>query len=152
MSMRDYERAASLLRRHADEHDFVGAHDERIVTAAETVLGVAFPPTYRRFLLELGAGDVGGEEIYGVITEDFEHSSVPDAIWLTRKLRAEGHLPQDLIVIYSTGDGDYYGLDASQANHEGEYPVVAWSESREVIASDFGAFFLDIVRDALAES
>jgi hypothetical protein len=149
MGMPELEDGLKSVRAHPNDTDFVGARDERLVAAGKAALGMAFPPTYRRFVLELGTGSVGGEEVYGVINEDFEHSSVPDAIWLTLKQRAQFRLPSAMIVMYGTGDGDYYLLDTSRADADGECPVVAWSPGFDAIASDFGAFFLATVQEAL---
>jgi hypothetical protein len=100
-------------------------------------------------LLELGAGSFAGEEFYGVISSDFAHSSIPDAVWLTLKLRAESELPLGIVLVHSNGYGDYYGIDASRSDAEGERPVVLWDDGLEVAAPDFGSFFLTGVRAAL---
>jgi antitoxin YobK len=65
---------------------------------------VRFPPTYRRFLLEYGAGNVRSTEIYGVMDDDFENSSVPDAIWHNLTTRREGY-SEGLFSFYAVGDG-----------------------------------------------
>jgi hypothetical protein len=106
MALADYEIAAALIRSHPDLADFAGPRDEELVRAAEEALGVRFPPSYRRFLREYGAGSFGGQEIYGVIDADFESSGVPDAVWNTLGLRHDGDIPPDLVVVYATGDGE----------------------------------------------
>jgi hypothetical protein len=57
-----------------DDADVVGERPEALVDPAEQTLGLRFPPSYRAFVRELGAGDAGGEEFYGVI-DDFENST-----------------------------------------------------------------------------
>jgi hypothetical protein len=49
--MAQYEEALRLLEDHLDQSDFEPQPSERVERAEET-LGVRFPPTYRRFLLE----------------------------------------------------------------------------------------------------
>src|SRR5258705_5481933 len=83
------------------------------------------------------------------LSSDFAHSSIPDAVWLTLKLRAESGLPLRIVLVHSNGYGDYYGIDASRPDAEGERPVVLWDDGLEVAAPDFGSFFLTGVRAAL---
>ncbi|MCZ7567371.1 MAG: SMI1/KNR4 family protein [Ardenticatenaceae bacterium] len=152
MSMRDYELAANMMEEHPNTMDFIGPRPESLVRTAEQALGVTFPPTYRRFLLEYGAGGFGSSEIYGVIDENFEESSIPDAIWYTLTERKEVNLPNGLVVIYAVGDGGLYCLDL-QSKKVDEAPVVVYEpglpneeQFYEVVAKDFGEFLLDLVQ------
>jgi hypothetical protein len=152
VSVRDYEEALGLIEDFLDEADFESQPADR-VDRAEQALGVRFPPTYRRFLLELGAGGVGSEEIYGLINDDFEDSRPPQAVGLTLELRREGQISDELVVIYNLGQGSYYAIDTSRADADGEAPVVGFTpgltnagDELEVIAPDFGSFLLETVR------
>jgi hypothetical protein len=125
--MAQYEEALRLLEDHLDQSDFEPQPLERVERAEET-LGVRFPPTYRRFLLELGAGGVGSQEIYGVVDDD-------------------------VIAIYGLGQGSVYGLATGRAGPDGEAPVVGFtpglsqpSDDHEVVSPDFGCFFLETVQ------
>ena len=82
MSLEKYRRARELITK-AGGGDFAGPRPEALVARAEAALGLRFPPSYRQFLLDLGAGDVGGFEVYGIIDDDFADARVPDAIALT---------------------------------------------------------------------
>ena len=90
------------------------------------------------------------------VDDDFDNSSVPDAIWLTLRSRRTAQLPKSLILVSDTGDGGYYAIDRSQIAPDGESPVVEWWPGVSadaigqfrVVASDFGAFLLDLVRRA----
>ena len=151
------ESALELIEANPDECHFVGGRDDRLVVLAEEALGLRFPPSYRLFVLRLGAGNVGAEEIYGLIDENFVDSSVPDGIWLTLRERQDSGLPTHMIVVYSDGMGGYFVLDTNQIGADGECPVVVWHPGRsevgddlEVIAEDFGAFFLETVTAELA--
>ena len=66
-----------------------GKQSEEIIVSAEKKIGYHFPPTYRNFLIKYGAGNIGSSEIYGVISRDFENSSIPDAVWYALKMRKE---------------------------------------------------------------
>jgi hypothetical protein len=152
MALADYEIAAALIRSHPDLADFAGPRDEELVRAAEEALGVRFPPSYRRFLREYGAGSFGGQEIYGVIDADFESSGVPDAVWNTLGLRHDGDIPPDLVVVYATGDGERLCVQSSAS----DTPMLAiWpgsDEEPEVAASDFGTWFKEIVEGEIADA
>lgn len=138
-------RAARDLIDGAPDADFVGPRPEELVAAAERALGLSFPPAYRAFVLELGAGDVGGEEFFGVIDDDFEHAAVPDGVWLTLRERADSGLLGDLILVHAPGDGSYHAVEPGGA-------VVRWAPGRapEQVAGDFDEFLRRTVADALA--
>ena len=101
-------------------------------------------------MAELGCGDIEGLEFYGLIGDDFDSSSIPDAIWLTLNERKSG-LPSNLVLIYATGDGTYYALDTDQINSDGENPVVSYelNGSAEKIADNYGAFMLSELKTML---
>src|SRR5260370_37232531 len=83
VSNKSYEQAVQFMRQFPDLMDFVGPRSESLVSTAEQFLSIKFPPDYRRFLLEFGAGSFGSFEILGVIRENFENSKVPNGIWYT---------------------------------------------------------------------
>jgi hypothetical protein len=147
MGMAELERALDAVR-DSDRAHFVGPREPTLVAAAEEALGVSLPPTYRRFVAELGAGSIGGREIYGAITENFVDSSIPDGIWLTLDERERFGFPNHLVIIGDTGMGEFYVLDTSRRDDTGESPVVVWvagqsqdGDHLELVAPDFGSFF-----------
>ena len=81
MSMEKYLSAVRLIN-NSGEGDFAGPKPDALIEKAEGALNLKFPPTYRRFLKEFG-DDVGGEEFYGIISDEFENSTIPNGIWLT---------------------------------------------------------------------
>jgi hypothetical protein len=154
MGLDEYEKAVHLMNDHPELQGFVGERSETLVQAAEKTLGLKFPPSYRRFVLEFGAGNFGAFEVYGVIHSNFESSSVPDAVWCTLDERKSGDLPPDLVVIHHDGFGGYHCIDCKKSPEEG--PIVTYypgyqrsRQSREIIANDFGAFFLEFVGQQL---
>jgi hypothetical protein len=155
--MSEYQEAAALVEPHLGESDFEAQPEDR-VSRAEEVLGVRVPPSYRRFLLELGSGAVGSEEIYGLVNDDFDDHRPPQMVGLTRAFRREGHISDDLVVIYNVGQGSWYALDMSRAGPDGEAPVVAFTPGLNSpdddlleIAPDFGTFFRDALRTDVGE-
>lgn len=152
MSMADLQEALRLIATNAGRGFFAGPRDPALVASAERVLG-GLSPTYREFVKKLGAGNFGAFEIYGVVDEEFEDSSVPNGVWLTLNERRENGLPSELIVIGSTGDGDYYCIE--QRGGE-ESPVLIYEtgvpperQRGEEVAQDFGEFLLSGVRDEI---
>ncbi|GAE47616.1 hypothetical protein JCM21738_4614 [Mesobacillus boroniphilus JCM 21738] len=70
-------------------------------------------------------GDVFGEEIFGLGTEE---TGIPNMVWITKELRKEGNLPNNLICIYFADDGEYLCLDCTQlqSNNDDNAPVVSF--------------------------
>lgn len=162
MSMQDYEKAKELvteaLKKPGVISTFVGPRPLTLVNLAQDHLSVKFPETYRRFLLEFGAGGISSFEIFGVVQEDFENPDYRhiDVVWLTLKERKEWRLPSFLIPIFDLGDGELFCLDLR--NKEGdEAKVVAFipgfsspTQVLDVIADDFGAFLIWLVKQELS--
>jgi len=150
MSLRDLELAFELIDDHGGG-DFEGEKDSSLIGDAEKALNLVFPPTYKKFLTRLGCGDIEGMEFYGLIDNDFNNSSIPDAIWLTLEERKSG-LPKHLVLVNAIGDGGYYALDTGQTNEDGECPVVAYelNGQAEKVADDFGSFLLSELKTILS--
>ncbi|WP_231559800.1 SMI1/KNR4 family protein [Geobacillus subterraneus] len=105
--------------------------------------------------MSFGAGNFGSQEIFGIISSDFENSSVPDAIWYTLTERREGNLPSNLLIIYDTGSDEVFCLDFNKIDNN-EPKVVSFflgvdldNQKYEIIANDFGSFLLDLVKREL---
>jgi hypothetical protein len=154
--MDDLDQFLRLVEEHDDEADFVGPRGAALVEAAESALGVSFPPTYRRFVTELGAGDIAGQEFYGIVSGEFVSSSVPNGIWLTLTARREWPLPGSMVVVGFDGGIGYYVLDTAKGVADQEPPVELWhpgasvpGEPLEQVAADFGAFVLRLTSDSL---
>ena len=124
MSNQDLETALELIDENGGVN-FEGNKDSALIEKEEQALGLKFPATYKKFLAKLGCGDIEGLEFYGIIDENFESASIPDAIWLTLDER-KSSLPNNLILVYATGDGAYYAIDTCQVNSDGENPVVLY--------------------------
>lgn len=145
MSVADYRAATELIERDGGG-DFVGPRPDVLVADAEGALGLPFPAEYRAFVSDLGAGDVGGQEFFGIVDANFVDSSIPDAVWLTLRERQDSGLPGHLILVHATGDGGYHAVDTAGA-------VVLWAPGRpdtEEVAPSFGEFFRRTVEEALA--
>lgn len=147
-----YLQAIKEIEKNGPLADFVGPQPEDRIKRAEDALGLRFPEDYRDFVLRFGCGNFGSEEIYGVLTDDFAHSGVPDAVWMTLDERRRCGLRTDLLVIYVTGEGFFHALTCAN----GTAAVVEWMPGRSdrmsslrQVASGFGEFLLGRVEQVL---
>lgn len=155
MGMPEYQEAKDIMLRNTGRAHFAGPRPARLLDKAEQVLGIRFPASYRAFLLDFGAGSFGSFEIYGIIGEDFENSSVPDAIWFTLTERREVDLPADMLVIGDAGTGELYCLRTLPSDREGAVVLIdpgAFSTDSigQQVAQDFGYFILENVQRQLS--
>lgn len=155
MSVKAYQEAKQIILNN-DIADFVGGRTTELINLAEEKLGLRLTGLYLDYLQTFGAGNFGAQEIYGIISDDFENSSVPDAIWYTLTERKEINLPSNLLVIYDTGSDELFCLDFNQLDDKGEPKVVSFvpgveleSQTYEIIANDFGDFLLDLVKQEI---
>ena len=148
MSIQKYLEARELID-SAGGGDFEGAKPESLVAKAEAALELTFPSSYRRFLLEMGCGDINGVEVFGLINDNFEKSTVPNGIWLTLNERHAIGLHSAYVIVGDGGDGTYYALDTRHVDSAGEVPVVQLSvdgQHSEKVADSFGDYLLEAVR------
>lgn len=83
MSLASYKNAISIMNGNKDKWFFTGSKSKELITLAEERLGIKFWKIYMEFLRRYGAGNFGAQEVYGIIGDDFDNSSVPDVIWYT---------------------------------------------------------------------
>ncbi len=143
MSLVDLHNAFDLIEKY--DGSFIGERSVDLIAKAEEALGCEFPPTYKEFVSIYGCGDIEGLEFYGLTDSNFDNSGVPNAVWLTLDER-KSNFPDNLVLIYSIGDGNYAALKVDEISEGQENPVVLISpvgEILEVIASDFGSFMLE---------
>lgn len=154
LSIDHYKQAIAIMESDVTKYSILGPRPEELVAKAEKELGLHFASQYRDFLLRFGTAHIGYHEIYGVIDDDFENSSVPDAIWYTLVERHKGdvRLPSHLVIISDTGDGGLLCLDFKRLTNDSEPTVVHYepgladkSQTYEVVAADFGDFLLDCI-------
>jgi hypothetical protein len=152
MSLVTYQKAKQVIQTNEDIADFIGGRTNELIKLAEEKLDITFTGLYLNYLQTFGAGNFGAQEIYGIINDDFENSSVPDAIWYTLSERKAINLPNNLLIIYDTGSDELFCLDFNQLDEKKEPKVVSFvpgieltKQRYEIIANDFGDFLLDLV-------
>ena len=135
----------SIIEQNPDICDIGRPASPTLIEKAESFLRVRFPADYRRFLERWGTLAVGPLEFYGITGEEFESSSVPNAIWITNVKRQQVGLPAELVILFDNNGAEYYCLDASRADVS---RVVIWdTRSRKVRAVKADSLFEFIVNE-----
>lgn len=148
--LKNYEDALEMIRNdNSGKAFFSGSKSDYLIDKAEDVLGFKFSPMFKKFISELGAGSYGSIEFLGIIDDDFEESCVPDGIWYTLNERKSSKLPNNLLVIYETGDGQLYCQDYNNIENA-EPKIVLYTpgvgideQTFEIVANNFGEFFTE---------
>src|SRR5699024_7027672 len=107
MSLESYQTAKRMIL-SSDDSDFVGGCTNELIDKAQSTLGMKFTGLYKDYLQTFEAGITESQEIYGIVHDEFENSTVADSIWLTLNERTESSLPSHLLVIYDAGDDELY--------------------------------------------
>jgi len=129
-----------------------GGQSEVMVSAAESKLGVLFPPSFREYLLKWGNVSCDGYEYYGLTSNsDFENASVPNCVWFTLKKRVDVGLPNSLIVFRNVNDEEYICVDTDQTLEGDERKVVIWDNLERTISKVLDINFADYLCEELAE-
>lgn len=134
--MEFYKKAKEIMDMEVTE--YVGGASKDEIECAMKELSVTFPESYKAFLNDFGAGDAGGEIIFGIT--DIEEENVVE---VTKMERREG-LPDNFVIINYLDD-TFFCLDISKMKND-ECPVVELSEDYKVtktVAKSFGQFLYD---------
>lgn len=99
----------------------------REIEAAQSELGLLFPPSYRLFLERFGAVLGDGFEIAG-LTPDLgeEQPTWSDMLSSTLMYRRQDALPEDSVYISDNGAGLSYFLKCSRSDPTFEGAVIEW--------------------------
>ena len=155
MSYQNFEKAITLAQQCEGYWDGGGKSIE-VVDRAEELMGFKFSRQNYQYFNQYGFIEFFGNEIYGIIKDDFSGTHVGCSIEATLKDRKEYNLPSKWLILYFFDDGYYGYLDYSQLNEEGEPPVImAIYNGKEFVmvkkvAEDLGDFLLELVQKQLA--
>ena len=153
--MSDLEQVFQLIDGNKDIQYIGGNRSRLLIEEAEGKLNYKFPPTYSLFLRKYGFGGIGTLEVNGITDSCLDKPGEINVVWFALEERRTG-MPENFIIISSTGFGPQYVLDSSQPDQYGEYPVLLWHcgdplNTTEKVAEDFGEFLLEQVQQALVE-
>ena len=156
MSTVTFDKVSRMIAEYPKLTHCLGGVDEARIAAAESILGIRFPNSYREFLRRFGRLNFGSSEFYGLeqhLLDVRQSSCVEQTLWA----RDMGRFPRPLVIIYDTGwEGEVLCLDTSQMNEDNECPVVNWvggmeesHQPRRVIASTYLGFLTDYIQQAI---
>jgi hypothetical protein len=104
-----------------------GPASDEAVQAAESMLGVALPPSYRGFLARFGAVEIDGRSFAGLTCGDV--GSAGDVVAFTTHARDNYQLPAHYVALdFQDGDA-FLCIDTEQRRADGESPIVLVSPS-----------------------
>ncbi len=156
MSYVNFLSAINLLDLNSRHYSAIIPQSEENIKSAEGAIELKFPETYKLFLKQFGSLDISSQSIFGLTNNnDFSQYLYENIVCNVKEIRqddSDPRFPHYLIPIHALGNGELSCLDTSQMNDQGECPVVAWyfgatlpNGKFEVLAEDFGAFFLEKV-------
>lgn len=149
--MQKLKEAIEIIRADPENGSFKGNIKESTISTAESLLGLAMPPSYKHFLSEFGAGNYKYKEFYGITREvDLDKGSVPNAIWYTLDQRTTDELPPGLIVVGASDFNELFVIDTRTVDADKESPVAIWipglskkNDKLQVVAKSFGEYLLN---------
>jgi hypothetical protein len=146
-------RLIEQLRAAGGEVDVSGAVGDAAIRQVEQALGVPLPASYRVFLREFGAIDVGMRTIGGIYWEDRPLVQIRGNVhWNTVQQREELGLREELLVLEIQEDEWYACLDTAY-ERGGECPVRGIDrppmKGNRVITRSFGAYVLHFLTGVL---
>ncbi len=154
--MTSIEKAVNIIKQNLDLSHFHGRIDNNVIKQVEERLNTRFPDSYHYFLQELGVGNFGDKEFYGIINGHLDHPSLPNMIWLNENRFKNDLLPKGFLVIYIYGDGSPVCINTKIVDEYGESPVGILNipnkeNTFEKIADSFGDFFLSMLLRVLKQ-
>ena len=132
-----------------DFFDFTGGVEDTIINEASNAIALPFPPEYREFLKQLGAGGVSSEEFIGLGGAD--HINVVMIFNHLREPSKFSVFPESFIPIRSDGYGNYDCIDTKSPTSMGEFKIVAWlhdggdNQVCEELSTSYWEWFLSIL-------
>ena len=97
--------------------DFTGGVCQESILMAQKALEVAFPISYRWFLMTFGMGSFGDLEIFGLVEAEKglqKKRGAPDLLFMTERLRSLTGLPHGYLPVCGDGFSSYYCIRADQ--------------------------------------
>ncbi|MDE9545566.1 SMI1/KNR4 family protein [Xenorhabdus bovienii] len=134
-----------------------GGADIGTISEFESLLGVAFPESYKAFLQKYGTLAFGGDNYYGVTKKGINGDQAPCVLYVTKQARDAGDIDKGMIKIKSSGYGPSYSIDTNTIGKTGEAVVVETELSfkrdgvKNIIADSYAEFLLEEIREAIED-
>lgn len=122
-----------------------------IIADAERHLGMQFPPSYRWWLANYGAGYIGGHELQGLFplpleTRDPDMPLIGDIVDRARQNAANRLYPSHLLELLSYEGDEVYFFDTRRRSSDDEWPVVCiYAGSSEPEPEDVARSFAEFL-------
>lgn len=142
------------IEKQLDQADafIAGGQSAEVISAAESKLGVSFPPSFREYLSRWGNLSFDGYEYYGLTRNtDFENGSVPNCVWFTLRKRLAAGLPDRLVVFRNENDDVYYCVDTEHILEGNECGVTIWDHIDRSVDQRLNCNFLEFLNEELVE-
>ena len=98
---------------------------EAWIARAEAALGIRFPPSYRWWLENYGAGMLGDQSIFTILQMNFDEACGPDIVYQQLNNAVNGTRgPNALVVFEPESSDEIYYFDVSSPQGGGEYAVM----------------------------
>jgi len=157
--MFDLKEAFDLIAKNFPEEEtgFLGPKPDTFIAAAEELLELKFPKTYREFMKTVGHGGPRDAFMPGIHSKSLDQLELGGVVWGVLNDRDVFDFPDHLINLIREDD-TCYCLDTSQMDRE-ESPVLLWpvggyheTPVLEIAPKDFGEFFLKKVREEVVQN
>jgi hypothetical protein len=118
---------------------------EAIIADAEQHLGLRFPPSYRWWLAEYGAGYLGGYELQSLLPQpiaerDSDLPLVGDIVDTAGRNAASVLRPAHLLELLSYEGDEVYFFDTARRSAAEEWPVVCLHSGTQEVVDVAGSF------------
>jgi hypothetical protein len=140
-----------LVQSNREISDVGTPASDELIKRAESFLNVAFSKDFSDYLRRWGSLAIGPLEFYGITGEDFETSSIPNAIWYTHVKRKQLNLPNEYVIIGCNEGDEYYCLDTTDRVGS---RIVVWDavfrRVKSVRANSIFEFIISMVNEVIA--
>lgn len=158
MSKQQIDSAFQKIQESNLTFECYGPIPKETVVKAQEMMGCKLPESYIYFLERYGNFSFGSFFVIGLRETNPLCLKESGLVYGIIEDREKFDLPEYLITINDDlGDGSSYVLDLSQMNKNNECPVVIWpltgfkhSPHLEVVAKDFGTWFLKMVEQQIS--
>lgn len=138
------------VRRYAERVFNLGqGTPEKWIVRAEADLGIEFPDSYRWFMKNLSGGEVFGDAVFAVYSEELSPINYDDVRNAYRRRLERGDISENELPVLSTDQAEHFVLDLSSRNAGGDCSVClrrGLSEP-EYYAPNFVQFLIRFTRE-----
>ena len=146
-----FEELVKLIEHYVKPGYFGGPISDSVISAAERILKVNFPKSYRQFIARFAQGSFHGIEINGLDSLSTEDCLMGAVIVENELVRRDDNMPKELLVV-NIEDEFYVIIDTSQmkddeaAVYEIEFGEELSTIGKKPVCDSFGEYYLKRLR------